>query len=124
MTTTPVYERIKRLEEHGYIRKYVALVDRKKLQFQLMVFCQVSLKEHNREMLRQFEQDISDIPEVVECFHTAGTFDYLIKVIVRDIQEYQAFVVERLSSLENIHQLQSSFVLTEVKYSTCLDIKK
>ncbi len=118
MTTTPVYERIKKLEEAGYIRQYVALVDKAKLGFGLMAFCNVSLKEHSSDYIKVFEKEILSLDEVVECHHIAGSFDYLLKVIAKDMVSYQDFIVNKLASLENIGNVISSFVMTEVKYST------
>lgn len=120
MTATPVYERIRRMEEEGYIKRYVALVNKDKLDFHVVVFCNLSLKEHNRQVLKSFEAKISTFSEIVECYHMAGTFDYLLKVIVRSMSEYQEFMINRLSTLEEIGQVQSSFVMSEVKYSTGL----
>ncbi len=124
MTTTPIYERIKRLEEEGYIQKYVALVDRRKLDYALAAYCNVSLKEHSQTFLQQFEKQIQAIPEVQECYHIAGSFDYLLKVVVRDMVAYQDFVVNKLAALDNIGNVESSFVMTEVKYSTALNGKQ
>jgi DNA-binding Lrp family transcriptional regulator len=118
MSTTPVYERIKKLEEKGYIRQYVALVDRKKLGLPLVAFCNVSLKEHSNKYLRIFEREVLSLHEVVECYHIAGAFDYLMKVLAEDMSTYQDFIVNKLAKLENIGNVQSSFVMTEVKYST------
>ncbi len=120
MTATPVYERIRRMEEEGYIVRYVALVNKDMLDFHVVVFCSVSLKGHNRQILKTFEQQISSFPEIVECYHIAGTYDYLLKVIVRSMNEYQEFMVNRLANLEELGQVQSSFVMSEVKYSTGL----
>lgn len=118
MSTTPVYERIKKLEEKGYISRYVALVDRKKLGFPLVAFCNVSLKEHSNKYLQIFEREVLSLDEVIECYHIAGAFDYLLKVLAQDMGTYQDFIVNKLAKLENIGNVQSSFVMTEVKYST------
>ncbi len=120
MTTTPIFERIKKLEREGFIQKYVALVDRKKAQRSLVAFCDVSLKEHTTEYLECFQQDVQSLIEVVECYHIAGMFDYLLKVVVPDMETYQNFVAKKLASLDNIGRVQSSFVMTEIKYSTAL----
>jgi len=121
MTTTPVYERIKRLEREGFIQKYVALVNPKKVQLSLVAFCNVSLKEHAAEFLVRFEKDVQSLKEVVECYHIAGMFDYLLKVVVKDVETYQDFVSKKLAGLENIGHVQSAFVLREIKHSTCLN---
>ena len=120
LTTTPVYERIKRLEREGFINKYVALVDQKKVQLGLVAFSNVSLKEHAAKYLIRFEKDVQSLDEVVECYHIAGMFDYLLKVVVKDMETYQHFVAKKLAGLENIGQVQSAFVMTEIKHSTCL----
>ena len=123
MTTTPVFERIKKLEREGFIQKYVALVDRKKAQRSLVAFCDVSLKEHTTEYLECFQKDVQSLEEVIECYHIAGMFDYLLKVVVPDMETYQNFVAKKLASLDNIGRVQSSFVMTEIKYSTSLHFK-
>lgn len=120
MSTTPVFERVKRLERDGYILRYTALLDRRKMGLPMLVFCDVSLKEHNRDYLLRFEQEVAGLPEVLECHHTAGAFDYLLKVVVSDMEDYQRFVKEKLAALENIGRVQSHFVMTEVKHSTIL----
>jgi len=123
MTTTPIFERIKKLEREGFIYKYVALVDRKKAQLSLVAFCDVSLKEHTTEYLECFERDVQSLEEVVECYHIAGMFDYLLKVLVPDMETYQHFVAKKLAGLDNIGRVQSAFVMTEIKYSTALHFK-
>lgn len=120
LSTTPVFERIKRLEEDGIISQYVALVNRQKLDYALLAFCNVSLKEHSRNFLKQFENEVRSLKEVIECYHVAGMFDYLLKVVVKDMNAYQDFIVNKLAALDNIGNVQSSFVMTEIKYSTRL----
>jgi Lrp/AsnC family leucine-responsive transcriptional regulator len=122
LTTTPVFERIKKLEKEGYIEKYVALVNRKKVGLQLISYCDVSLKQHDAEYLNIFEREILSLPEVVECYHIAGMFDYLLKVVVPDMETYQRFVAEKLATFENIGRVQSAFVMKEIKSSTALHL--
>ena len=122
LTTTPIYERIKRLERAGFIRKYTALLDRNLVNLQLMAFCNVTLKEHQTDFIHRFERDVRQLPEVVECYHVAGLYDYLLKVIVPDMQTYQHFVADKLAALENIGKVQSSFVMTEIKEDTALPL--
>ena len=122
LTTTPIYERLRRLEKEGYVQQYTALLDRRRVGLSLLVFCDVSLREHNREYLLQFETEIAALPEVLECHHIAGAYDYLMKVAVRDIDDYQRFVKEKLAGLENIGRVQSHFVMTEVKNTTQLPV--
>lgn len=120
MSITPVFERIRRMEEQGVIRQYVALVDRTKLGFQLIAFCNVSLKEHSKPMLEVFEKEVNKLAEVVECYHIAGMFDYLMQVLVQDMEAYQHFIVHKLAALDNIGTVQSSFVMTTVKHETAI----
>ncbi|MCB0532307.1 MAG: Lrp/AsnC family transcriptional regulator [Lewinellaceae bacterium] len=122
LTTTPVFERIKRLEREGYIARYTALLDRRKIGLTMLVFCDVLLKEHNREYLLRFEESVVRLPEVLECHHVTGEYDYLLKVAVHDMDDYQQFIKEKLAVLENIGRVQSHFVMTEVKNSTVLPV--
>ena len=115
LTNTPVFDRIKRLEAEGIITGYTAQVDRNRLGFQLVAFCSVSFDQHQRELIQNFEQDIAKLDEVLECYHIAGMFDYLLKVLVKDMDQYQQFITEKLASLKYIGKVQSSFVMTEVK---------
>ncbi|WP_299189091.1 Lrp/AsnC family transcriptional regulator [uncultured Aquimarina sp.] len=122
LTTTPIFERVKKLEREGYIKSYKAILDRKKAGLQLMVFCNVTLNLHQTDYLKKFEKDIQQFPEVVECYHVAGMFDYLIKIYAEDMESYQHFLSNKLASLENISKVQSSFVMTEVKDFSFLPI--
>ncbi len=115
LTTTPVFERIKKLERDGFIKSYKARIDRKKVGLQLIVFCNVTLNLHQTDYLKKFEKDIQQFDEVVECYHIAGEFDYLIKIYAQNMESYQDFLSNKLASLENISKVQSSFVMTEVK---------
>ena len=123
LTNTPVYERIKRLEKHGYIQRYAAILNRHKLGKSFTVFCHISLKEHAKEYIQKFEEEIIHIEEVNECYHVTGKSDYLIKVLVKNMEEYQQFVVEKLAKLENIGTVESAMVMKELKHSTALMLK-
>jgi DNA-binding Lrp family transcriptional regulator len=118
LTITPTYERIKRMEKTGVIENYVALLNKEKIGKSLMIFCNVSLQLHSKPLLKRFEQTVVKFDEVMECYHTAGTFDYLLKVVATDMNNYQDFITNKLAALENISHVQSSFVMTEVKYKT------
>ncbi|MBL7882859.1 MAG: Lrp/AsnC family transcriptional regulator [Bacteroidia bacterium] len=118
LSITPTYERIKRLEKTGVIESYVALLNKNKVGKSLMIFCNVSLQLHSKPLLKKFEQTIVKFDEVMECYHTAGTFDYLLKVVATDMNNYQDFITNKLAALENISHVQSSFVMTEVKHKT------
>ncbi len=118
LSATPVYERIKRLENEKAIKKYVALVDREKIGLDLMVLCNIKLKEHAREAGNKFVKFISLMPEVVEVLNISGDYDFQIKVVVTDMREYQSFIMNKLASLENIGSTQSIFVMGEIKTET------
>lgn len=118
MTKTPVYERIKRLENEGAIKQYVALVNPKNISPSITVFCSVSLDVQKIEELHQFNDAISNVKEVVECYLMGGAFDYQLKIIVKDLEAYHHFSSAILASLPNVSQIKSAFVLHEVKHST------
>ncbi|KOF01426.1 AsnC family transcriptional regulator [Roseivirga seohaensis subsp. aquiponti] len=117
LTTTPVHERIKKLEREGYIQQYSIRIDRKKVGLMMMAFCSVSLKNHERAFIEKFEQDIQLLDEVIDCYHIGGMFDYLLKVLVPDMDAYQHFISKKLADLDNIGNVQSSFVMSEIKHS-------
>lgn len=120
LTATPVYERIKRLEREGYIMKYVALLDKKKLNLGMTVFCNVRLKEHAKNVGANFVKDIVALPEIIECYNIAGDYDFMLKILVEDMASYQDFVMNKLSTIENIGNTQTIFVMGEIKNSTAL----
>ncbi|MAE83692.1 MAG: AsnC family transcriptional regulator [Flammeovirgaceae bacterium] len=122
LTITPVYERIKRLEKDGAIQCYVALLDQDQLNLSLVSFTNVSLKEHSKDYIKKFETEITKIESVVECYHIAGQYDYMLKIVIKDMKAYQSVVINQLASMENIANVTSSFVMTEVKKSTELPI--
>lgn len=122
MTKTPIYERVKRLEDEGYIKNYVALVDNKKVGLPLTVYCNVSLAIHNDEHICRFKEEIRLIDEIVECYSIGGIYDFLLKVVVKDLEMYDRFVFEKLTKVQGIVKMQSSFVLNEIKHTTVLNI--
>jgi DNA-binding Lrp family transcriptional regulator len=123
LSPTPTYERVRKLEKEGVITGYHAHLDRKKLGLALVVMCQVSLKLHQQAFIRRFEEDIIRFEEVREVYHIAGMYDYLLKVIVTDMDAYQDFVSNKLASLENIGNVQSSFVMKEVHKKLTFEIQ-
>ncbi len=123
LTATPIFERIKRLESNGFIESYKAILNRKKIGLSLLTFCNISLKSHEATFISKFEKDILQFDEVIECYHTAGVYDYLIKVMVKNMDEYQFFLAKKLASIENIGQVQSAFVMTEIKSTTNLPVQ-
>lgn len=120
LTTTPIHERIKRLRRDGYIKRYTIELNHKKLNKNLIVFCNVSLKEHAQQFLTQFERDVQTVPEVVECYCVSGGSDFLLKVIVSDMEEYKDFILNKLAAISNIGSAQSHFVITEAKSSSII----
>ena len=123
LSPSPVFERQKRLEREGYIRKYVAVVDPIKSGNGIMVLCNVRLKHHSKEFSRQFTSVIAGIDQVVECFNTSGEYDYQLKIYARNMQDYQQFVLDTLGDLDCIGSLHSVFVIGEVKNTLSVPIK-
>ncbi|WP_295203569.1 Lrp/AsnC family transcriptional regulator [uncultured Chryseobacterium sp.] len=122
ISKTPIYERIKRLETEGYIKRYVALLDNKKVGLPLIAFCNVSLAVHDDEHIRRFQEEIRNIEEIAECYSTGGMYDFLIKVVLKDLDHYNVFAFEKLTKVQGIVKMQSSFVLDEIKNVTALNI--
>lgn len=122
LSTTAIYERIKRLEREGYIRKYVALTDPQKIGRDFTAFCHVKLTQHVKPYVLRFEEQVQQLEEVAACYHISGESDYLLKVHVADMKEYRNFIVGKLTALDNIGSTQSSFVINEVKYTTAIDL--
>jgi DNA-binding Lrp family transcriptional regulator len=115
LSPTPVHERIKRMEDAGVIRQYAALVNHSKVGKGLMVICYVSLKEHNKKSGARFIRLVQELKEVIECYNISGEFDFMLKVVVENMDAYYDFHVNKLSQAENIGQLQSSFVMGIIK---------
>ena len=115
LTPTPVFERQKRLEKHGYIKKYVAVLDPEKLEQGLQVYCKVKLQQINHEIADASVRKIQRIPEVTECYNTSGSYDYLLKVRAHDMKQYQQFVLNKLGEIESLASIESTFVMSEVK---------
>ncbi len=124
LSPSPVFERQKRLEREGYIKRYVAVVDPIKTGNGIMVLCNVRLKHHSKEYSRQFTSVITGIDEVVECFNTSGDYDYQLKIYARNMQDYQEFVLGTLGDLDCIGSLHSIFVIGEVKNTLAMPIKE
>ena len=123
LSPSPVFERQKRLEREGYIKKYIAVVDPIKTGNGIMVLCNVRLKQHSKEFSQRFTAVISQIDEVVECFNTSGDYDYQLKIYARNKQDYQEFVLGTLGDLDCIGSLHSIFVIGEVKNTLSVPLK-
>ncbi|MEX2336141.1 MAG: Lrp/AsnC family transcriptional regulator [Fulvivirga sp.] len=118
LTTTPIFERVKRLEREGIIDRYVALLNEKKLGIKLTVFIFISLKNHTRSYLESFIKEMNSFDEVLECYHVAGNFDFFLKVATQDMDAYETFLLTKLSVNNNLAHVQSSFVLSKNKHAT------
>lgn len=115
LSTTPVHERIKRMEEAGVIKQYATLVDHAKVKKGLMVICYVSLKEHSKTAGTKFIKAINEMREVIECYNISGEFDFMLKVVAENMDSYYNFHVNKLSQIENMGHVQSNFVMGVIK---------
>ncbi|MFT7592389.1 MAG: Lrp/AsnC family leucine-responsive transcriptional regulator [bacterium] len=118
LTQTPVYERIRKLERLGVIRKYVALINPESVSKELVIFMNLTLKDHGIGLRDRFLEKVSALPEVTELYHTSGVYDFLAKVRVRDVHEYKDFLVEKMGKIDNVKDVVSHVVLEEIKRST------
>jgi Lrp/AsnC family transcriptional regulator, leucine-responsive regulatory protein len=117
LSPSPVFERVKRLETNGYIKKYIALIDAERLHYGLIVFVNIKLKQHDKSIGRSFVTDILRLDEVVECYNISGDYDFLLKVYAKDMKHYQDFVFNKLGSVKSIGSTHSTFVMSENKNS-------
>jgi len=110
------------LEQLGYIRQYVALIDREKMGYDMLCFITVSLQIHQPEIVQQFREAITRMPEVLECHHVTGDYDYILKVAVRNRQDLQRFLMDVLTPVPNVAHIHTRLVLSEVKSTTELPL--
>lgn len=122
LSQSPCWRRIQRLKDEGFIQGQVMNFDRKKLGFDVMVFAQVKLTAHGRSKVPEFAETIRQFPEVQECHLVLGNIDFLLRIVVRDIEEYERFFFKKLSHLPEIQEVHSNIVLSEIKYTTQLPI--
>ncbi|MCA6430471.1 MAG: Lrp/AsnC family transcriptional regulator [Cytophagales bacterium] len=115
LSTTPVHERIRRLETQGVIRQYATLLNPNLVNKGLMVICYVSLRQHNKSAGSKFIKSIMEMPEIIACYNISGEFDFMLKVVAENMDDYYHFHVNKLSQAENIGQLQSVFVMGVIK---------
>ena len=120
LSTTPVFERLKRLERNGFIKQYVAVLDAEKLHMGFVIFCSVKLKQMNREVARTFVSVIKDIPQVAECYNVSGEYDYLLKIHAPDMKYYNEFILNVLGTIDSIGSILSTFVMDEIKNTPAL----
>ena len=116
LSSTPVFERLKRLESGEYIKKYIAVLDAEKLNQGFVVFCSVKLRRLNRDIAAEFTRMIQDIPEVTECYNISGSYDYLLKIHAPNMKYYQEFILNVLGTIDSLGSLESTFVMDEVKH--------
>jgi Lrp/AsnC family leucine-responsive transcriptional regulator len=120
LSVTAVYERIKKLEKLGVISKYVALLNRDKINKNFTVLCHVKLIQHKKEYVIEFEKEVVNLPEITECFHVSGDYDYILKINVKDMQDYRNFMLSKLTTIKHIASTHSSFMISEVKNTTAI----
>ena len=118
LSVTAVYERIRKLEREGVIEKYVALINKNKINKGFVVFCHIKLLQHTKDFITKFESEVVKLTEVIECFHVSGDYDYILKVCLKDMEEYREFMVTKLTNLQHIGSTHSTFMIGEVKNST------
>lgn len=122
LSPTPVFERQKRLEREGYIKRYTAELDPEKLGCNLIVFCSIKLKQHTKENGFQFMEAINQIDTITNCYNISGDYDFMLKIYVRDMKHYQDFVLNTLGEIDAIGSLHSTFVIGEVKNTRSIPI--
>ena len=122
LSTSPTFERQKRLEREGYIQKYVALVDSHKVGNSIIMWCNIRLKQHTHDYIQEFMDAVQTIDEITDCYNTSGDFDFLIKVHARDMKDYQDFMLNTLGRMHCLGSLNSVFVIGEVKSTTKVPI--
>jgi Lrp/AsnC family leucine-responsive transcriptional regulator len=115
--------RVRRLEESGYIERYVALVDRRRIGYDMFCFVRVSLQLHDIEQVTGFREAVQQMPEILECHHVTGDYDYILKVVARNTKDLEHFLINQLTPIPGVARIYTSLVLNEVKSSTVMPIK-
>ncbi len=123
LSVTAVYERIKKLERENIIEKYVALVNKNNVEKSFMVLCRIKLEKHSKAYLTYFETQVGKIDEVLECYNITGDYDYLLKILVKDMDAYREFMVTKLTTLKHIGSTRSTFVISSIKNTTSISLK-
>ena len=122
LSVTAIFERIKRLERNNVISRYVALVEPAEVDKSFMVFCQIKLVQHSKAYVIKFEEEVIQLQEVLECFHVSGEYDYILKILVKDMESYREFLLNKLTNLNHIGSTQSTFIISPVKSTTAIDL--
>jgi len=122
LSVTAVYERIRKLEREGVISNYVALINKEKVDRNFVAFCHIKLVKHSQDYVVKFEREVANLQEVVACYHISGDYDYLLKVLVTDMEDFREFMVNKLTSINHIGSTHSMFVINEVKHTTAINV--
>jgi len=122
LSVTAIYERVKKLENQKVIEKYVAIVNKNKIEKSFLVFCHIKLMQHSKEYLNTFEYEVLKLEEVSECFHVSGDYDYILKIYVKDMDAYRNFVVTKLTAIKHIGSTHSTFAIEQVKNTTAIQL--
>jgi Lrp/AsnC family leucine-responsive transcriptional regulator len=117
-----VLQRVRTLEKSGLVRGYAAILDAERLGFRITAWVQITLALHQEQAIERFRKSIQDIPEILECYHVTGDFDFLLKVVVRDMRTYEVFVREKLSKIKGIQQIKTSIAFATNKYTTQISL--
>ncbi len=115
LSTSPTFERQRRLERDGYIERYMAVLNPRKVGNGIMVLCNIRLKQHSQELIQEFMDVVQNLEEITECYNTSGDYDFLIKVYAHDMKSYQQFMLNTLGTINCIGSLHSIFVIDETK---------
>jgi len=115
LSTTAVYERIKKLEKNNIITDYIAIINKEKINRSFMAIAHVKIKSHSKDAILRFEKKVDQIREVLECFHVSGEYDYILKIGVQDMEAYREFMLSKLTTMEEVQSTHSMFVIKEVK---------
>src|SRR5690606_19947517 len=115
LSTTAVYERVKKLEKQHIITDYVAIINKDKINRSFIVISHIKIKSHSKDAILKFEKKVNQIPEVLECFHVSGEYDYILKIGVQDMEAYREFMLSKLTTMEEVQSTHSTFVIKEVK---------
>jgi DNA-binding Lrp family transcriptional regulator len=119
---TTIFDRVKKLEQNGIISKRVAIVNPENIGKETIAFVSLSLNGHSAKNVQKFWKAIKTLPEVLECYHISGDYDFILKVMVDNIQVYESFLLEKLTAIENIGKIKTSFVMSTIKYQTKIPV--
>lgn len=122
LSSPGLYKRLRRLEEAGVIRRYVALLDHEAVGYDMLCFVQVTLQRHEPDAVDNFRREVQHMPEVLECHHLTGEFDYLLKVVVRNRKHLERFILETLTPVRGMDKIRTSLVLSEIKSTTAVQV--